>query len=307
MFVDSHCHLTTIAARGENLADLLTRMGDERFAFALDIGTKPGDFAERVDAIRAAVGTIPSFLHFSCGLWPDATTIADRVESLKILDADLRSMIELAESRQHAVVDGEATPSAPGSAPIIALGECGLDRHWNGPQAAERPASAADAEDGPGTTDLAGEEELFEGQLELAKKYKLPVIVHSRDAFDATLACLRNMDSTRGVIHCFSYGVDEARAFLDLGWHISFPGNVTWPKREADKERVASIVRYVPRDRLLLETDAPYLAPAPHRGTVCVPPMIERTYARVAEILGLPIASLAALVLQNSRELFVAR
>ena len=100
-------------------------------------------------------------------------------------------------------------------------------------------------------------------QLDLAKKYSLPVIVHSRDAFGATLGCIKNASYDSGVIHCFSYGKDEARAFLDRGWYISFPGNITWAKKEVDRERIASLVRYVPRDRFLLETDAPYLTPRP--------------------------------------------
>lgn len=296
MFSDTHCHLSIIADRGTDLSALLSAMGELAFPFVLDIGTKPGDLARRRErALEAAGGQLPPFLHFSCGLWPDASVIADRADALQALEADVRAMIG-------------AKPA------FAALGECGLDRYWNGAPAAGRIAALkaapdahtaqALADDGPGTTDTAGEEELFGAQLDMAKRYGLPVIIHSRDAFDATFACVRNADWDRGVIHCFSYGVDEARAFLDRGWYLSFPGTITWAKKEADRERIASLVRYVPRDRLLLETDAPYLAPAPHRGKTNTPVLIRHTYERAAEILGMDTKALAELVYANAAELF---
>ena len=308
MFSDTHCHLSYMDERGENLASLVATMCARAYRFVLDIGTKGGDFSSRLKSAREASGPagLPEFLHFSCGLWPDSDTIANRAASLAALESDLTEMLKLARSRAKEIA-ADRTYAADRA--YAALGECGLDRYWNGSAAAERIAAlkaggTALGDDGPGTTDLAGEEELFGMQLELAKKYSLPVIVHSRDAFDATLGCIRNASYDSGVIHCFSYGKDEARAFLDRGWYISFPGNITWAKKEADRERIASLVRYIPRDRLLLETDAPYLTPAPHRGKTNTPLLIEHTYARAAEILGLDVASLAALVEANAREFF---
>jgi TatD DNase family protein len=285
MFSDTHCHLGTVASRGVNLAELLRSMTSSGFRFALDIGTRPGDFAGRLSQLtEASGGALPEFLHFSCGLWPDPASIADRDDSLAALESDLRSM--LSQRPQYA-----------------ALGECGLDRYWNGVNAPGL-ASQSSGEDGPGTIDIAGEEELFGAQLVMARDFALPAIIHSRDAFEPTLACVRDAGWDRGVIHCFSYGKDEARAFLDRGWHISFPGNVTWGKKEADRERIASLIRYVPRDRLLLETDAPYLAPSPHRGSTNTPLLIAHTYGLVASVLALDVGALAAIVEANARELF---
>lgn len=301
MFSDTHCHLSYIAERGENLANVIGTMRERAVPFILDIGTRPGDLARRESVIReAAGGSVPDFIHFSCGLWPDGETIADRNAALAALKADLDAML---------------SGGSAGAAPAYAgFGECGLDRYWNGPAAAVRIAAlklagegiagATVSDDGPGTTDVAGEEELFLAQLELARSYNLPVIVHSRDAFEPTLGCIADVGYDAGVIHCFSYGVAEARAFLDRGWYISFPGNITWAKKEADKERIASLVRYVPRDRLLLETDAPYLTPAPHRGKTNTPLFIEHTYNRAAEILGLTPSELALLVAENAKTLF---
>jgi len=281
LFTDTHCHLSLVAERGENLAELIRTMGERGYRFVLDIGTKPGDLAKRMERICA--DGVPSFIHFTAGLWPDSGVIAERFDSIKILESDIGKMLAL--------------PSE-----FAALGECGLDRYWNGPQALERDATGG--EDGPGTTDTSGEEELFSMQLELAKKKSLPVIIHSREAFDATLGCVRNCGWDSGVIHCFSYGIEEARAFIDRGWYISFPGNITWGKREADRDRIESLLRYVPRDRFLLETDAPYLSPAPHRGKTNTPLLIEHTYARAAQAIGLDVPALAELVFANARDLF---
>ena len=327
MFSDTHCHLSHVADRGENLTDLLDSLAREDYRFVLDVGTKPGDFASRVDRVaKAAESTvIPPFLHFSCGLWPDGDVIANRDESLRMLEDDIASMLDLASRRSAAPDTPVGAQSGPNAVDVAtssgvlhgkgyaALGECGIDRYWNGPAAAERIAalSLAKAEggivsqdDGPGTTDIAGEEELFGLQLDMAKRYALPVIVHSRDAFDATIGSIKNGGWDVGVIHCWSYGLSEARAFLDRGWYISFPGNVTWAKKDADRERIASLLRYVPRDRLLLETDSPYMAPAPHRGETNTPYLVRHVYERAADILGMDVAALAFAVHANASELF---
>jgi TatD DNase family protein len=167
---------------------------------------------------------------------------------------------------------------------IVAIGECGIDRRAN-----PRPGE--------------GERRLFEAQMALAQSLNLPVIVHSRDAFDDTLACIKNSGVTRGVIHCFSYSIPEARAFLDLGWHISFSGTITYVKKST-YEATAALLRSIPRERFLLETDAPYLAPVPYRGKSNTPLLIEHTYRFAADMLSTSVEALAALVLKNARELF---
>lgn len=316
MFTDSHAHFSHILDRGYDLAQLLVDLTHKNFKFIMDIGTKPGDLTKRLNRITEALSKnnqiFPDWLYFSCGLWPDAHVIRERENAITLLEKDLTLMLD-----PH-LAGFETKLSIPESrATYLALGECGLDRYWNGPNAQKSFASSAakaptqqaglgfDCDDGPGTLDIAGEEALFEMQLDLAQKYNLPVIVHSREAFEATLACIKNMQAHRGVIHCFGYGLAEARSFLDEGWYISFPGTVTWAKKEAEKERIAELVRFIPKDRLLLETDAPYLTPNPLRGQVNTPLYIEHTYARVAEIVSLGLQELALLVEQNARDLFV--
>jgi TatD DNase family protein len=144
------------------------------------------------------------------------------------------------------------------------------------------------------------ETELFELQLQLALELDLPVIVHSRDAAQETLEVLQRYPSVRGVIHCFSYGKDESRLFLDSGWYLSFAGNVTYKNAENLREAL----RFVSEDRLLLETDSPYLSPVPHRGKSATPQMVEVTYRFAAELRGLPVERLAESVRINGSKLF---
>lgn len=304
MLSDTHCHFSRMEERGEDIRALLASLEESNFRFVLDIGTRPGDLSRRMD-LTSSSGVnggrvFPPFLHFSCGLWPDADIIASRQESLSALESDIRYMINLAGERAGA----DRTV-------LAALGECGLDRFWNGEKAAERIRMAEagnnvlpQTDDGPGTTDTDGEEELFASQLLMASRFGLPVIIHSRDAFEPTFSVVRDCGYFRGVIHCFSYGVEEARRFLDLGFFISFPGNITFPKKSADKERMATLLRYVPLDMMLLETDAPYLAPAPERGTVNTPLKIKYTYSVASDYLGISVEKLAEIVYMNSVSAF---
>ena len=105
---------------------------------------------------------------------------------------------------------------------------------------------------------------MFQRQMELAKDLKLPIIVHSRDAAADTLEAVRAAHSPklRGVIHCFSYGPELAREYLDMGYYIGIGGVVTFKNAKKLKE----VVKIVPMERILLETDCPYLAPEPNRG-----------------------------------------
>lgn len=140
-------------------------------------------------------------------------------------------------------------------------------------------------------------------QLELARKLDLPVIVHSRDAFEGTLGCIKDVNYNRGIIHCYSYGIEEARAFLDQGWYISFSGSITYTKK-AKMDEMKALLRYVPKDRFLLETDSPYLAPVPMRGKTNTPLFIEYTYNFASEALSITPEQCAAMVLENAKELF---
>jgi TatD DNase family protein len=292
MFSDTHFHLQYLSDNGVDCRQILLDLANRGSAFALDIGTKCDDLPERL-ALTATLmegnDAIRAMLHFSGGIWPSVDAIQYRAAQVSSLKGHLTEAL----SR------------------VCALGECGLDHHWHPPPSPDgakvplRHPSGADnrSEDDFDAAILKGEAELFEMQLELARVLGLPVIVHSRDAFDGTLSCIKNVGYDNGVIHCFSYGIDEARAFLERGWYISFTGAVTYTKK-ARLDEVKKLLAFIPRDRLLLETDAPYLAPVPFRGTVNTPVLVEYVYRFVAGLLEIDVEALSNLVDTNAKQLF---
>ena len=167
-------------------------------------------------------------------------------------------------------------PSIPDDVPLAAWGEIGLDYHYS-PET--RNAQLA----------------LFAEQLEEARRRNLPVVIHTREADDDTLGVLREVPS-RGVIHCFTGTPSFARSLLDLGFYISISGIVTF--RAADNVRASALV--VPDDRLLIETDAPFLAPVPKRGQSNEPAFIAHTCAFLADLRHVPSERLAEQTFANA-------
>jgi len=158
-----------------------------------------------------------------------------------------------------------------------AIGEIGLDYHYD--------FSPRDVQ-----------QAVFRTQVELAIERSLPVIIHTREATDDTFAILREAGSAlRGVFHCFTGDRAMARAGLDLGFYISFAGIVTFSRAEELRE----VAKLVPDDRLLVETDAPYLAPVPYRGKRNEPAFVARVVDAVAALRGVPAPALAARLQQN--------
>lgn len=294
MFSDTHFHFKMMTMeRGVNGVEVLTTMAQRSCFFGLDIGTHCDDLAERQACVESALAGIADsgfaakardFMYFSAGIWPDVDAIHDRENQMKLL----RDSINAAS----ADADQDTLHRK-----IVAVGECGIDHHWN-----------PSGEDGRCESDFdeltyRGERELFEAHLELAREFSLPVIVHSRDGFEDTMDCLKNVGYDNGIIHCYSYGIDEARAFLDRGWYIAFGGAITYNKK-AKLEAVKELLRFVPADRFLCETDAPYLAPVPLRGTVNTPVNVEHVYNFASEVRGITPEALSNLVDENIKKLF---
>lgn len=161
---------------------------------------------------------------------------------------------------------------------IAAIGEIGLDFHYN-PETAKAQC------------------DLFAAQLELAKELDLPVVIHTRDADDATIGVLDEMDFHNGIIHCFTGSVPFERKLLDRGFMISISGIVTF--RAADNVRDAAL--FVPNDRLLVETDSPFLAPIPKRGTENEPAFITHTVEFLANLRKTTPEALALLTTDNAK------
>lgn len=164
----------------------------------------------------------------------------------------------------------------------VAVGECGLDYHYDhSPRALQRRAFAA--------------------QLALAAQHAKPVVVHTRSAEEDTIAMVREAGDAgiRGVLHCFSGSDALATVGLEAGWYVSYAGIVTFKKWDG-----AEILRQIPQDRLLVESDSPYLAPVPFRGKRNEPSYCARTLHQLAELRGDSPAALGAAVTANARRLF---
>lgn len=165
----------------------------------------------------------------------------------------------------------------------VAIGETGLDYHYN---------------DG----DLDWQRERFRVHIEAARQSGLPLIIHTRDAREDTIAVMREAgaEAAGGVMHCFTETWDMARQALDLGFYISFSGIITFKNAEALRD----VARRVPQDRLLIETDSPYLAPVPHRGKKNEPRFVAHVAEKIAELRGLSVPAVAELTAENHFRLF---
>jgi len=141
----------------------------------------------------------------------------------------------------------------------------------------------------------------FGEQLDLADELDLPVVIHDREAHGETMNMLKTWKGKkRGVVHCFSGDRAMARTCIDLGFFISIPGPITFPK----SDRLREIVKDIPLSRLLIETDAPYLTPHPHRGKRNEPAYVVHTARAIADVKGLPLEEGGRITSQNAKEIF---
>jgi len=163
----------------------------------------------------------------------------------------------------------------------VALGEIGLDYHY---------------EDVPPELQMV----YFEKQMRLAEKLDIPVIIHDSDAHGDCLEMVKNCPTVKGVFHSFSGSAEMALELVRLGWYISFSGTVTF--KNAKKPKEACVV--VPSDRLLIETDAPYLAPTPHRGELNRSSYVQLTAEEIARLRGVELSEIQKITTENAKRLF---
>jgi TatD DNase family protein len=164
-----------------------------------------------------------------------------------------------------------------------AIGEIGLDYHYD-------------------FSPREIQQEVFRAQLQLARERNLPVIIHTREATDDTFRLIEAAQGIRGVFHCFTGDAGMARRAAAVDFYVSFAGILTFPR--AEEIRAAALV--VPHDRLLVETDSPYLAPVPHRGKRNEPAFVAEVVARLAEVRGVASGELSAQLTRNFDALFAA-
>jgi TatD DNase family protein len=183
-------------------------------------------------------------------------------------DAKVEDVTQLDEIQKHASV--------------VALGEMGLDYHYD---RAERMHQA----------------EIFTQQLKLAERVGRPVVIHCREAVDDTLAILKTCPTVPAVFHCFTGTPEEAQKIIDAGYFLGFTGAVTFKKNDALREAA----RLTPKDRIFVETDAPYLSPEPHRSQKTnEPALVIYTAAVVARVKGLSLEELDAITTENAEKFF---
>jgi TatD DNase family protein len=251
-FVDSHVHLAdpafdedrdAVVARARQTGALaLVCIGE-----SLEAARRAGDLAARY----------PGYCFHTAGIHPHDAADFDAARDLDGIRAEL----------------------ARGA---VAVGECGLDYHYDhSPRDRQRAAFAA--------------------QLGLAREYTRPAVVHTREAEDDTRDMIvdAGRDGVAGVLHCYTGSAALAAAALDVGWYVSFSGIVTFKKWTDD-----ALLRLVPDDRLLVESDAPYLAPVPHRGRRNEPAWVSLTVARIATARGTTADAIGTTTAANARRLF---
>jgi TatD DNase family protein len=255
---------------------MLTRLADSHAH--LDLEELQPDQAEVVRRAREA--GVALIINVATGL-RDARQVLDTAGKYPWIYAALgvhpHGAGQISEADLATLADLAAQPR------VVAVGEIGLDFY--------RLRSPAEAQ-----------EHWFRRQLELAQALKKPVIIHTREATGATLKILREFRGrlTGGVMHCFAGSWEEARNFLDLGLHLSFSGTLTYPKAGPLREVAAQ----APLDRLLVETDCPYLPPQPWRGKRNEPAYVVATARQLAEAKGLSLEEVAAATWDNTLRVF---
>lgn len=163
----------------------------------------------------------------------------------------------------------------------VALGEIGLDYHWRDDNREEQ-------------------KRVFSAQLGIASEYGLPVIIHDRDAHGDCFETVREHPEARGIFHSYSGSIETAKELLKRGWYISFSGVITFK----NATKIAEIVKMIPDDRILIETDCPYLAPHPHRGERNDSRLMRFTAEKAAELRNTGIEEFISLTNTNAKQLF---
>jgi TatD DNase family protein len=251
--VDSHCHLNYdgLAERQDEVLDAARARGVRGF---LNISTRQRE-------------------------WSDITAVAER-------HADVWATVGVHphEADAHPDLGEQALTAAAEHPRVVAIGECGLDYHYD-------------------RSDRAAQRERFEAHIDAARATGLPLVVHTREAEKDTAAILgRAVEAggVSGVLHCFTGTGALARKGLDLGFYVSISGIVTF-RNARDLQETA---KWLPLDRLLVETDSPFLAPVPHRGKPCEPAFVADTAAFLAELRGEDAETLANATTANFFKLF---
>lgn len=253
MLIDTHVHLNADQYEGE-IDDVITRAkedGVEKFVvIGFDRKTiqRTMDLIEAYDEVYGVIGWHP-------------------VDAVDCTDEDLEWIESLADNEK-----------------IVAIGEMGLDYHWD--------KSPKDVQ-----------EEVFIKQIELAKRVNLPIVIHNREAEEDAIRILEENDAKAvgGIMHSFHNGTDEQiDRVLDMGFYVSLAGVITFKNAKRPKE----VAQYVPLNRLVVETDAPYLTPHPYRGKRNEPKLVRLVAEELAELRGISIEEVEKATTENAKRIY---
>lgn len=256
--IDSHCHLTYISKKSKELEDVLNRANKAGIFYFVDIGVHPNDIDERMFILSDAEGVF-----FSMGYYPDYANENDE-DTLNAFELKIKNLNKKTLKNKNKS--------------IYAVGEIGLDYYHDDSNKNEQ-------------------REFFLALCGAAKNTDLPILIHSRNAFKDTFKILREADiPKRGIFHCFSGNVEDAKNALDLGYILSFSGSSTYIKNDF----IRDAFKYVPKDMFTIETDAPYLTPQKVRGRANEPSFIPYTVEVLAEASGEKSEDIMRKALENT-------
>ena len=274
--IDTHCHLN-FSAYKDDLASVITRTLDAGMR-VINVGSQNTTSQRAVDLAKkypgkmfAAVALHPLHLF---------ETYVDEVEIPFKTREEVFDPTFYGELAKH-----------PG---VVAIGECGLD-YYRVPDGVDEAAFVQKQKDN------------FLKHIQLAQERNLPLILHVRAskaepnrAYLETLEVLQHAEYNRGVVHCYTADVDTARKFLDAGFHISFTGIITFP----NAKELLPVVQFVPMDRIMVETDAPYLSPQPVRGKRNEPLYVQYVAQKIAEVKGIQVSAVEEQTTKNAETFF---
>jgi TatD DNase family protein len=231
------------------------------------LATLPGEGIEYVVDVSASAASIDKVLELAEAYSYIYATVGIHPGDSMYLDEDLFSQIR--EKARHPKV--------------VAIGEIGLDYYWD-------------------TPDRETQKLWFARQLKLARELKLPVVIHSRDAANDTFQIMKEAkaEEVGGIIHCFGYGVEQARQYLNKGYYLGIGGVVTFTNGRKLKE----VVAYAPIEQLVLETDCPYLAPVPHRGKRNSSLYLTYVAKEIGRIKNLPVEEVIRITNENAKKIY---
>lgn len=276
MLFDTHCHIQfngfnddreEAVARCAEKGMFLNIVGTQK-----DTSKKAVELAEKYEWMVASIGTHPNHL-FPTHIDEEESHFMSREE-----DFDETYYEELVKSPK-----------------VVAIGETGLDL-FHLPK------------DVPRETVLLKQQRVLTAHYEFAQRHTKAMVIHCRDAHDELLALLKSFEKPpRAVIHCYTSDWTHAEQYLAMGLFLGFTGVITFPPKKSDpdaQEKLLEVVQKVPLDRVVVETDSPYLAPIPYRGKRAEPWMVEAVVQKIAEVKGLPADAVEEATTNNAKKLF---